>query len=837
MPTKLLSGRTRNLLSLAFFASGFSALAYEVLWARQLALTFGTTLPAISIVTATFMGGLAIGGLFFGRRADQVIAPLRLLAFLELAIAGCALVFPQALRLVTSLYVAGSQAIPDQGLALTGLRFFLSALLLLPPTICMGGTFPLIGRYLAREQANGIIGRLYAVNTLGATTGALAGGFVLLPLLGPGATATIAMAVNFGTALVVFALSRGQAEISTHRREEPAGLLPDTRYPLLATAAIGACALAYEILWTRVFQLFLGSTVFAFSAILGAFLIGISLGGTAGALLVRRGKDLLALFILLTILMGFSVAATLPFYGRLTYLFHAAHLFADGRWWLLALLSFTITTLPVLLPAALSGALLPIVIRLLDEATEKTGTAIGWAVLANTTGTIIGSLLAGFLLIPTFGLQGSLRLVAGSNLLIGLFFLYRLPPQNPLRRAGFAIITLGGMILLAPLPWRQELLNAGVYVYPRIIAEQGGLDAYTSKFRLIEVIEGRDATVAVKKTDDGVLSLVINGKFDASTGRDMETQLLLGHLPLLLHPEPRSAMVIGLGSGITLGGTAAHPLTQLTALEISGEVIRAARHFKAENGNVLTDPRLRLIRDDARNHLLVHPDRYDIIISEPSNPWQSGNANLFTAEFYQLANSRLNETGIFCQWVPLYDISPENLRVISRTFLQTFPHAMAFLTAEGYDLILLGARQELAFNYRQLRQRLSRPEIRRSLEPIELTTPGELIGRHYLFSTAPLQRLADDARLNTDASPILEFSYPDIFRANFAANHALFPQVLGRERIPIINVGETDNEKSEALKNLANGYDRAGKSEMAAYFRGLLRKFYLGDTSGSVPKE
>lgn len=820
----------RLYLYIAFCASGFSALIYEVVWARMLALTFGSTMPAISMVTATFMGGLAIGSLLFGRFADRSSSPLRLFSLLELTIAIFALIFPYALQLVTTLYVAGSQAAAYQEGLLTSLRLIFSSILLLPPAICMGGTFPVLGRYFANSGGSGTVGRLYAVNTLGATSGALASAFLLLPNLGHQSTILVAVTVNISTAALAFALA-------SRRRIQPPPIpsqprlracIPGKWYLLFATFGIGACALAYEILWTRTLQLFLGSTVFAFASILGAFLIGLTLGGSLGAAIVRKTREVPSIFMVLTLTMGLSVAATFPFYDRLAYLYHTAHLLAEGQWWLLALLSFAITAIPILLPATLSGALLPIVVFLLDEDAKQPGTTIGWTVLANSAGAIVGSLSAGFLLIPFFGLQGSFRAVAALNLLFGAALLCRISISSRLRQLVFGIVVIGFIVITIPLPWRQELLNAGVYVYPRIIERQGGLDAYTSKFQLLEVFEGRDATVAIKESPDGIRSLSVNGKFDASSGRDLETQLLLGHLPLLLHSNPRTAMVIGLGSGITLGAAATYPLEALTAVEISNEVIDASRFFAEENGRVLNDDRLTLLRDDARNHLLTHTATYDVITSEPSNPWQKGNANLFTHEFYQLTISRLKEQGIFCQWVPLYDISPQNLEVINQTFLRSFPHALAFLSADGYDLLLLGSKHEIVFDYRKIQQHLARQSVNNSLQLIGIESPGSLIARNYLFSDVPLRRIAGDAPINTDANQLLEFSYPDIFKDNLTANHTLFNQHFGQEKIPLTNPGGTDREKISALTDLTDAYEQAGKTELAHYFRQIMQRF-IGD--------
>nr|NIQ97218.1 methyltransferase domain-containing protein [Desulfuromonadales bacterium] len=260
------------------------------------------------------------------------------------------------------------------------------------------------------------------------------------------------------------------------------------------------------------------------------------------------------------------------------------------------------------------------------------------------------------------------------------------------------MIVLCALAAILPRPWDQKLMNSGVYVYAPKYAAQGGLQRVLADEKIIDVIEGIDATVAIHESPDGkVRFFTVNGKTDGGTGEDMTTQVLVGHAPMLLHPAPRDVLVIGLGTGITLKGLPDHADCRIDCVEISPEVVKAAEYFSDANGRALEDPDIRLTVEDGRNLLLTSTNTYDVIISEPSNPWQTGNANLFTDEFYRLAASRLNAGGVFGQWIGLYDITPGNLRIAVRTFLESFPHALAFRT--GADLILVGSREELKFDY------------------------------------------------------------------------------------------------------------------------------------------
>lgn len=335
------------LIYLLFSLSGFCALIYEVLWTRYLALTFGTTIVAASVVAATFMAGLALGSYLFGRYADRQSNLLRVYALLEFGIALTALLFPPTLQLVEIIYISILQAFPQYPGMAHLLHLFFAAILLLPPTICMGGTFPLMCRFFARKKSGGQIGRLYALNTFGATAGAFLCGYLLIPSLGISATGYLAIAINLSIAAASFGLSQkiGHADpldVSKALRPEQMLLWRKHRSLLLAIGCIGLFSLAYEILWTRLFLLFLGNTTYAFALILSAFLIGLAAGGAQYARIVKPELNEKEFFVTLTTLMALTVLITVPFYDRLAELFLAAHQIADERWWLLSFLSYII---------------------------------------------------------------------------------------------------------------------------------------------------------------------------------------------------------------------------------------------------------------------------------------------------------------------------------------------------------------------------------------------------------------------------------------------------------------------------------------------------------------
>ncbi len=818
----------KRLIYLLFALSGFCALVYEVLWTKYLALAFGTTMPAVSIVAATFMGGLALGSYLVGRRADEEQNLLRLYVWLEVVIAGCAAASPFGMELLTIAHTAVERLLPTHPLISHAIHLVFGALLLLPPTICMGGTFPLMCRFFARRKSGGQIGRLYAYNTLGATLGTFSAGYLLIPNLGLTATLFLAVAGNLAIAGLVFQLSR-QPELSGGRDASRAGrpLQPirarEHWLPLLAIGIIGFLTLAYEILWTRVLLLFLGNTTFAFTMILSAFLVGIAIGGAIYARKVRPDLDEKQILIQLTLLMAIAVVVMVPFYDRLAEIFLFVHRLSGEVWWLLTALSFLVVFAIVGLPTIVSGSLLPATVALIDPGRARTGQGVGLVVLANTAGAMFGSLVAGFAMVPLFGTQKSFLVLIATNLLVVLALAVHLRPAGWLRAAAPLAATAGLVMLVFLPPWDQTLMNSGVYIYAPKYLQMGGLRATLEKERLLDVIEGEETTVAVHESLDGTLRFFsVNGKTDGGNGSDLPTQLLVGHIPLLLHPRPDDVLVIGLGTGITLNGLSAHGSKQIDCVEISPEVVEASRYFREENGNVLSDPRINLLVADGRNLLLTHAKRYDVIISEPSNPWQSGNANLFTRDFYQLAADRLKDGGVFTQWIGLYDITPDNLKIAINTLLAVFPEALAFRT--GSDLILVGARHELKLDYLSASRRLANPVISQVLNPIGITSPGALMARNYLFSEKALRELAGTTRLNTDSWPVLEFSGHHLLGEKVLGqfmrdNQALLTTAAERVELPLSNLGNNNREIAEALHDIADAYQQAGRSRAADSIR------------------
>ncbi len=823
-----ISAKHKLQLYVIFAASGFSSLAYEILWTKYLSLTFGNTMVAVSVVAATFMAGLALGSLLLGRYVDQKANLLKVYALLELGIAITALLFDPALKVVGQLYIYWTHQLPELPWLVTSINILFSSLLLLPPTFCMGGTFPLMCRFYARRKSGAQIGRLYALNTLGATFGAFAAGFWLIPTIGLSRTGAVAIGCNLSIAMFALLLAKRYGAVDADGMQQATTIPPQLqaikhRPILLAIALIGFFGLAYEILWTRLLLLFIGNTSYAFSLMLSAYLVGIALGGALYARLAFSGMNEKKLFLTLSALMGLAILASAPYYDKLAYVFQFAYELAEESWWQLSLLSFLVVFAVTAVPTILSGALLPAAVAIVNPGKLQTGKGVGLIVLHNTLGAVLGSLVAGFILLPGLGLLESFRYLAIGNLALVLV----LTLYDRKNTAGYRIpllLAVGVVLILLPGSWNMELINSGIYAYAPKYAKMGGIDKVLGKEKILEMIEGRDCTVAVHESLDGAFRFFsVNGKTDGGTGSDMSTQVLIGQLPLLLHPKPDDVLVVGLGTGITLKGMSDHPTQAITCVEISPEVVKVEPYFAHANGEVLKDPKVTLVINDGRNLLLTDPQLYDVIVSEPSNPWQTGNSNLFTDDFYILAASRLKDQGIFCQWIGLYDITLENLKIATHTFLNTFPKVLVFQS--GPDLIMVGANYSLAFDYQQLRNRFAVPGINNTLDAIGIDTPGDLIAAGYLFADDTLRNFSKEADcLNTDDRPILEFSarynLGEQTLGEYANQNlkALMNARSGKVYLPIRNFGKSPEKISDALKQIGQGYARIGRNVDAANF-------------------
>jgi spermidine synthase len=802
-------GRTPRLLWACFFLTGATGLIYEVLWTRELTLVFGTTTFASSTVLAVFMGGFALGSWLFGRWIDRVARPLLVYAALEAAVGLYALALPKLYARLPALDAAILPPEPSFAV-LTLYRFAVSTLLLLLPTVLMGGTFPILTRAVVRsvEEAGSRIGLLYAVNTFGAVLGAFLAGFALIPLAGTTGTLRLAVGIDIAVAALVATLMHSAIEIPLQPvkpASEAAAKPPrDDRaerrrlFAILAIGVSGFAALLYEVVWTRALATVFGSSVYALSTMLTAFLAGIALGSLIYSARIRRGgTDALTLLGNIQLRIAFSAAlfACVLMILPEIYILIIRHFSSSFGWF--SLFQFLLVFVSMLYMTTMLGAVFPVTSKLYLQAMQSVGKDTGALYASNTLGAIAGALFSGFLFVPALGIPKTTMAGILLNLLVGaaaiLFYFSREKAKRVVPIVA-VVLLLAGFI---PWWWRanQKILTYGVYAYayrysarsekadlnrtveipspfgplvkparspvpPGTGKSRGGSD---SDSRVLFFKDGLTATVAVTEDAQGERTLLINGKADASSVSwgDMRTQLLLGHLPALLYRGPKEsaeALVIGLGSGTTLGALEKYDFRHFDCVEIEEAVEEACRlYFSGLNGNALEDPRTRMILEDGRNHLQRTGKKYAIITSEPSNLWMAGVSNLFTREYFTIAKRALTENGIFCQWVHLYQISPQDIRIFLRTFASVFGHVT--LWADGPDMLVLGSDTPFSLDEQGSIEKGATETILADLRRGCFYSLDEVL-RTYTGSSRGASLYADRAPLNTDTHPILEFSAP-----------------------------------------------------------------------------
>jgi spermidine synthase len=753
----------RGLAYLFFLLSGATGLVYELTWTRELIFVFGGTTYAITTVLVAFMGGLGLGCYIAGRYAARITAAGRAYGILEILIGLYALAAPLLLAQAEPLYRALYPLVSDSPGALTAVRFLVGALVLVIPTTMMGATLPILVRHVA-GAGRAEVGLLYGVNTLGAFCGTVLAGFVLLPALGLTVTTRVAAAANLIIGVLAATLLRPVAPLAAvemARIEAGGGDAGLRRAVLISFALSGFAAMVYQIAWTRALVQALGSSTYSFTCILAAFILGLAVGSLIASGISERVARPAVVAGWVQIAVGVSAVLLAPLYGFVPLWAHWLVTNYVGNYEFLVTMQFVTALAITLLPTLLLGAMFPLVVRATDGGDRSA--AAGRAYAVNTLGTILGSLLAGFVLIRSqvLGAQMSINAAALLNAAAGAWLVVRgRPADQPVLRQ--ALPALAGTIVVAAAAslagaWDPMYMAAGPF--------RVGVDPVAAKAaqELVYVADGPDLTVAVTRVrnDADTLSMTVNGKADASTGiGDMCTQTLLGHLPLLATPGAKSVCVIGLGSGMTLAAAARDPrLERLDCVEISEEVIVAAEFFRDFTYDVVhADPRVRLLPADGRNHLALTDATYDVIISQPSNPWIAGVANLFTREFFELVDRRLAAGGRFGMWLQGYGTSLENFRTVVRTVAERFPFITLWeLSRNDYALIV--AREPFVLTREQLEQTLRQPPVRTDLARVGYGRLHHLLARFVAASPAT-QTWAGPGPIHTDDNALLEFSAP-----------------------------------------------------------------------------
>jgi spermidine synthase len=804
---------SRALFLLIYAASGAAALVYEVAWTRLLTLQMGHTVAAASTVLAAFMGGLAAGAAAIASvPIRRQAARLRVYAALEVVVAVTALALPLALAVSVP---ALRWAYADGGAPATfGLvRLLISLTLLGIPAAAMGATFPLAAAWFARTAVDA--GAPYAANTAGAALGAIAAGFFLIPAVGLRGATLMAAALNVTAAVgalwLATTINAERAEIAEpgtleHKKNSlrspraPRSPSSGAQQPVLASVAAaisGFAALVYEVAWTRLLALVIGPTTYAFATMVASFIVGLAIGSAAGTRIARRTVRPAA-WLGAMLVASAALASVGAWYAAMRLpLVVAAEVAGPAASFGRVVLFQGVAVGLLLLPGTFAiGAAFPLALALGASGEDAVGRDAARVYTSNTVGAIAGALTAGFVLLPAVGLQTTFRITALVGVLAGVLLWVaaggnsRDRAANATRVALQAAVAIAlGVVVIALPSWDHELLASGAYKYAPYLRGEDVETALTAG-QLEYYKEGAAATVSVRRLA-GVTSLSIDGKVDASNGGDMLTQRLLGLLPVLMHDRATDVCVVGLGSGVTLESVlASGTVARADVVEISPEVVEASAFFAHENANALGAGNVRLVLGDGRSHLLLTRRRYDVIVSEPSNPWMAGVAALFTQEFFEAARDRLKPDGLLCQWAHAYDISDTDLRSVVRTFASVFPEGTIWLVGAA-DVLLIGTNgPSVERHLNGIGANLRRGSVSALLADVSdarAMAPGFQLLSLYAGGPRELQRFGDDAPLQRDDRLALEFSAPrGIYGRSALDNTAAIRALADRSALPAV---------------------------------------------------
>jgi len=772
-----------------FFLSGAAALVYEVVWVRSLSLIFGGTHLAVTTVLSVFMGGLALGSNLIGKRVDAMKDPLRFYGILEIGIALSAVMFIALASIYPSVYIFLVQGKEDSRLYLTLIRVVFAIISLIIPATLMGGTLPVLTRFITgqTEKIGTHLSFLYGFNTLGAVAGTAAAGFYLLRVYGVSTSLHIAIATNILIGMVSVLLAGKMPQISGQLNRAPAeealnsaaehddthSIFP-LRLILIGIGVSGFCALGYEVLWTRILTLTIGTSVYGFTVMLSAFLTGIALGSQAYGLFMNilPSKNT----VMNRHILGFGAVQVIIGMAALFVTFHIRdlplhsvmlnHYFLDMGLSVFnarQLANLAIAFAYMLVPAFFMGLAFPLAGKVNTLYTKKIGHAVGDILAYNTIGAILGSAVSGYFMIYFFGLERSLQLLTAVNIGFGLLVIFSTRDVRMVN-AVITVMTLAVMLFLILSPkafrmWDSQFFAIFQSNRPEIYNTPEKIRDAKENTDVLFYHEGVDSTISSIRAKGGSQSALVNGKVVASDSPgDRQVQYTLGHLPMLLHKDPKKVLVVGLGTGMTLGAVSVHPgLEELTLAEIEPEVTGAARTFGTYNNHVLDNPRLRIVFNDGRNYLLTTKEKFDVITADPIHPWTQGSGYLYTSEYFRLVSERLLPDGIVCQWLPIYELSIEDLRSVVKTFSANFKYTMAWLTY--FDAEIIGSNSPLLIDEEELGRRIAHPAVSEDLQQVMMGSAEEFLS-YFIMGTDGMKAFGSSGTVNTDDNLYLEFSAP-----------------------------------------------------------------------------
>ncbi len=751
------------LLATLFFLSGFASLVNEILCSRLLQFSFGVSIHATSAVVAAFLAGLGLGALVLAGASRRTRKPTLVYGILELCVGVLMPAFPPLAKAITPALATIFSGIEPGSLTFASARFASAFCLLLVPSFFMGGTLPFLIRAAVPEKSARRslgVGIFYGINTLGAGLGAVLAGYVLLPGFGYGGCVLIAsgLSICVGLAAIMAGMkeevplpapevANGNASnAAEHQKSMPAEKFH--MIPVAGAVFLGGCvSLSYEIIWTRILINVFGGTVYAFSLVLAVFLTALALGSVSLPWFLSR---LRSPYSCLAYLLAFSAAA-----AGLSMLVFRAMLGMDGplgdgynlypaagEAFPATFLKYAGIAFAAVFPAVyFLGGMLPLAAGRLAE---KGGLSrlTGRLYAVSSLGSILGSILGAFALLALLSAEGGIIACVITSLAAAvLLFIAAKGKKRGLFASGAAVCAAAFLVSVAAA-WRPGH-KPGVET---VFFEEGA--AATAK---VESFENEDG--------ETILSLRVNGKVVATTGfLDRRLQLLLGYFATLCHNDPQYIVSVGLGTGMSSGALSAHNPKVFEIVELSGSVVHAAGCFAEYNHNI-TGGRAKVTLADGRNRLLLAQSTHDLIAADPIHPWVAGSGNLYTKEYFDLAASRLNNGGVMCQWVPLYQLSAMDVRSVLATFHAVFPCVRVFYT--GYDLVVVGAKKPMNFDPLEWKMRIRSHPIANDLASIGIDDLEDLLAC-FLFTERGLGEFLGmgESVVIRDADQTLEYSAP-----------------------------------------------------------------------------
>jgi len=756
-----------------FLISGAAGLIYEVAWTRAFGVVFGNTVFAVSTVLTAFMLGLAAGSWLFGRIADKSSQPLKLFALLELGTGAYALAFPMVLAATDVLYLGFFRSFHPSFYTLSLFRFALSIIILLIPTAFMGGTLPVLSRLWAnssRKPASEArigrsVGLLYAINTFGAVAGSFLAGYVLMRTLGVSNTIYLAASANILVGLLSLILSRlaGQQRPAKKRKHaaresERAGISHTSDKPvtepgskrvvvLVAVGLAGFCALALEVLWTRMLAFVLGTSAYAFACMLTCFLLGIALGSfLCSRLLLARIKNPIFALGVVEFLVALTVLGSVPLLGILWHIDYVllSKVIGSFSFWKEAAGHFLDASVVLLVPTVLMGMVFPIAVKICAPSWKAVGKRVGQVYASNTVGCVFGSFAAGFVMVPLLGLRDSFLLIIGIQLFLAVVVIFFSEKRRAVLGVPMAVVSL-------------VVLSIGVLSIPRDVFLRT-MNTYHHPSKIVYIKDDVTGTVTVHDVPDGDRLIAVDGVDVAGVDLMLRTtQKLQGYVPLFVHKNPRKVLQIGYGSGETSGVGLMFGVEEYNIVEICPGVFEAGRFFEKINKGSYKDPRLNKIIMDGKNFVKLTDEKFDIIMNDSTYPGTTGSSALYTYDHFKQCREHLNPGGVLSCWLPL-DLRPQDFQMIISSFQEVMPHSSFWMANNCLNkhAVLVGTMSPMRIDFQRVRKLVERQDIAADLAEIKMYSAYDFLDC-LVVSEDGLRAIAGGAPLNTDDKPLLEF--------------------------------------------------------------------------------